>query len=1633
VERQIRQALLIGVPSYPNDVAGLFPDLSRVVERDIALLERALRGSGYTVETLGMAPERRAARSQIRSAIGRMCCRAPSDGVVLVHFTGHGLSLDGTTYLVPADATPDWSTEPPTVDVATLLALDMKDLLAGSTAGTVLLTIDACRDGGTGAPEFLQLSERVCVVFGCGPGQTCGSDETEGSHFSRALANALDPETPPRTLGDVVTHTVRRTVEHARAAQHRQKPQWVPQPALESVEICGGRSVQESWTAAIGDTGLWAAARGSSQRKQALQQALAELAVHCARLRRTALDRFPDPWADDDYPVRVLTQGLRPLLAANRGEPPLDAGELAALIAAPFVREAVLAVGWLEAAHADPANLAPAPGADHERSELEHVHAAHSLIRRKGRELAARGREADARAVAAWLLHRHVVGKEALWDDHAASLLRGLASVMIGEAPGSARTAELVRDLVRACRQISTPLPQAHETEPAEETRWRVESLGAEQWRPRELAWLIALSGLLGADIRQLPGVLVDSVGVRDALEPATAVAALAELRWIRSPYGGTLDLDLLCPHPAVHAALETLTGWADEHVRRAAEAPTRPQGPLAHLPDRVTCRQLRPQTDPLDGDEAYGLPLMRFGLAEDEIRELLMGTQLYGDPQLALRELYQNALDACRYRQARLRYGELKGAGASGWAGRIHFRQGVDEDGRPYIECEDNGVGMGRSELRNTFSRAGRRFEQSREYRLEQACWRKADPDLRLYPNSRFGIGVFSYFMLADEVTIWTRRTDPYGVASGEGLQVDISSSGSLFRIRRNDACQPDGGSRVRLYLGEGKKASVTRTLRELVWVCEFAMRAEEGERAWEWEPGRLYYAGNGDAPFPVGKRFWWVPNTGMLLADGIVVETEPDSSASAFSSREPTHHPFGFVVDLREGNAPQLSASRTTLREVDTAHVDHALKTAIEDAGVPDWLSFEWLWGFAKDRPDQGVSLTRRLMRQGASALWRGFGNGRVRLADVGCIPFDEEILGGRERVAPSAGVESAFWAWRCAVWQAVGAELSHTLVSSLPLPESLIGAPAPEPSECQFVNEWSNLNLWRVAPITTLGEPRTFGTVLLRLRPYAILGFAVPEVQDVDMPYCAEFDSMDETLLHSGFHGALEKRHSRAQPLDEQLPYLLHTSLVRAIPLDELVTRIRQYARQGILDRPLEVVGPVPARPVTRADSDLLLRHQAAGTAVVWSGDGTQPESIEPAVRPEPDAEIRKHIPYIPPRQPLELRHVIAASGRLGCGVGEIVRRWLRDAEGRRATVADEWRDVTFSSLDAELVEDLYRLDPEERCADLRDTATAVRRVSASVEELQQRLTALAGTGAVSDRAPHLVEQWRALSARDMELLTLGEGLRYLVKAPEPIDHCYLLAAAACAGLSLGEAHDRIAKTCAQFGLRMGSGALPAAVSRDVPNQADVEACCTVQNGRMMWRSVIAPGHLVRHAREEAGTLGQTVTRLRRLSELGMPFPQEMDETTGTWVDHRPDPYDVAIFDNTLIGDGTTVTPIDLVRVAARFGWTLDRAWDRLALYQPLGLDVQVPRPDTDTIPRWQDLILLTEYFTGRAPAITDEVSQRHIAVAARETEQSTAWVRERLVMYAPLFGFTVPHGYPADPAPVPAIVPLADEID
>ncbi|MFF4208763.1 ATP-binding protein [Streptomyces sp. NPDC001796] len=125
-----------------------------------------------------------------------------------------------------------------------------------------------------------------------------------------------------------------------------------------------------------------------------------------------------------------------------------------------------------------------------------------------------------------------------------------------------------------------------------------------------------------------------------------------------------------------------------------------------------------------------------------------LGGEQLYGkEPEVAVRELIQNAQDAVIARQA---------LQPDFTAGRVEIRL-TETDGSWCLEVRDNGIGMDEETLIHGLLDFGSSGWSSPGVRNRLPGLASAG----FQPSGRFGIGFFSVFLLGDRVELITRRYD--------------------------------------------------------------------------------------------------------------------------------------------------------------------------------------------------------------------------------------------------------------------------------------------------------------------------------------------------------------------------------------------------------------------------------------------------------------------------------------------------------------------------------------------------------------------------------------------------------------------------------------------------------------------------------------------------------------------------------------------------------------------------------------------------------------------------------------------------------------------------------------------------------
>jgi len=173
------------------------------------------------------------------------------------------------------------------------------------------------------------------------------------------------------------------------------------------------------------------------------------------------------------------------------------------------------------------------------------------------------------------------------------------------------------------------------------------------------------------------------------------------------------------------------------------------------------------------------------------EVKQLLdlMVHSLYSNKEICLRELISNASDACD----KLRFEAMSDQALYENDGELKIRVGFDKAART-ISVWDNGIGMSRDEVIaniGTIAKSGtREFFQSLT----------GDQAKDAHLIGQFGVGFYSSFIVADRVTLVTRRA---GMGPEHGVRWESDGKGeySLETVHR-----PGRGTEVTLHLREGE-----------------------------------------------------------------------------------------------------------------------------------------------------------------------------------------------------------------------------------------------------------------------------------------------------------------------------------------------------------------------------------------------------------------------------------------------------------------------------------------------------------------------------------------------------------------------------------------------------------------------------------------------------------------------------------------------------------------------------------------------------------------------------------------------------------------------------------------------------------
>ena len=173
------------------------------------------------------------------------------------------------------------------------------------------------------------------------------------------------------------------------------------------------------------------------------------------------------------------------------------------------------------------------------------------------------------------------------------------------------------------------------------------------------------------------------------------------------------------------------------------------------------------------------------------EVKQLLqlMIHSLYSNKEIFLRELVSNASDACD----KLRFEALTDKALFEGDSELKIRVAFDPKART-VTITDNGIGMSRQEVIDnigTIAKSG-----TREFLASLTGDKAKDANL----IGQFGVGFYSAFVVADRVTLVTRRA---GSTAEHGVRWESDGGGefSLETVNR-----PERGTEVTLHLRDGE-----------------------------------------------------------------------------------------------------------------------------------------------------------------------------------------------------------------------------------------------------------------------------------------------------------------------------------------------------------------------------------------------------------------------------------------------------------------------------------------------------------------------------------------------------------------------------------------------------------------------------------------------------------------------------------------------------------------------------------------------------------------------------------------------------------------------------------------------------------
>lgn len=323
-------------------------------------------------------------------------------------------------------------------------------------------------------------------------------------------------------------------------------------------------------------------------------------------------------------------------------------------------------------------------------------------------------------------------------------------------------------------------------------------SIGNLEVNVQYLAIVLRIADILDFDRERTPSILFEYLYPISEISLKHWLAHLSVQGWLIGE--DKIKYRVECEHPLYQKTVNDFLDKIDAELQGAKLLIEKFPGNITerykmHLPRAVDRSEVGPKI--VKGKPSYIYGDFQFGLDYDRVIALL-GEELHYDETVAIRELLQNSVDACKNRLA------LEKTLGTNWdrkKANIHF---IYDSTAQTITVEDNGIGMDREIVQNHFLRIGCSYysEDNSRYLRDIAMFK--DKGVTFYPISKFGIGILSCFMLADKIEVKTRRKEYDHL--GSPLSIQISPELKMYVMKELEPSDwsngKDSGTIVTLHL---------------------------------------------------------------------------------------------------------------------------------------------------------------------------------------------------------------------------------------------------------------------------------------------------------------------------------------------------------------------------------------------------------------------------------------------------------------------------------------------------------------------------------------------------------------------------------------------------------------------------------------------------------------------------------------------------------------------------------------------------------------------------------------------------------------------------------------------------------------